>query len=93
MDAQPEMTEKCSVNGKMEIPVSPPLYLHLRIDMYSSPGLRKQLSECTSTVKVATKYKGQFLSWQVELLLTIAFVDRRQKKNIINEKTISFCQL
>lgn len=83
MEAQPEMTEDCSVNGKMEIPVSPPLYLHLRIDMYSTPGLRKQLSECTSTVKVATKYKGQFLSWQVELLLTITFIDRRQKKNII----------
>lgn len=67
------MTGEHSVHGKMEIPVSPPLFLHLRIDMYSFPGLRKLLSECTSTVKVATKYKGQFLSWQVELLLTIAF--------------------
>lgn len=73
MEAQPEMTGERSVHGKMEIPVSPPLYLYLRIDMYSSPGLRKPLSECTSTVKVAAKYKGQFLSWQVELLLTIAF--------------------
>jgi hypothetical protein len=37
----------------------PALHLHFRIDMYSSLGLRRQLSKCSSTVKVATKYKGQ----------------------------------
>lgn len=81
--AQLEIMEECSVNGKMTSHVSPPSTLHFRIDMHSSLGLRRQLSKCSSTVKVATKYKGQFLSWQIELLLTIAFIGRRQKIYII----------
>lgn len=59
----------------------PALHLHFRIDMYSSLGLRRQLSKHSSTVKVATKYKGQFLSWQIELFTHDRF-HRQASKNI-----------
>lgn len=64
--------------------------------MYSSLGLGGSCQSVPqlSRLPLSTKYKGQFLSWQIELLLTITFIGRRHIYIYkINGKTIHFCRL